>query len=192
VRPTQSLFQKPFHRIPESQRHSTFVILPSSTLTSNGPHGFGNRFSASNTTYRPGLSDIWKRPLLSVVNVLTAPSSPVILNVAFGRGAAFADSNPFLIGPGRVGLTMTTPVIPVLLGSDSLTATDAHTIRNDKLTATTRCHIVRSLVSRNSLFQPKFFCESCVFIIEQSVQHGAPQLCDSCARDVSALLLREN
>ena len=31
-----------FHRIPESQRHSTPVILLASTLISNGPHGFGN------------------------------------------------------------------------------------------------------------------------------------------------------
>jgi hypothetical protein len=37
------------HRIPVSQRHSTSVILPASTSISNGPHGFGNRFSASKT-----------------------------------------------------------------------------------------------------------------------------------------------
>ena len=37
------------HRIPESQDHSTFVILPDSTSIWNGPHGLGKRFSASDT-----------------------------------------------------------------------------------------------------------------------------------------------
>jgi len=49
-RVTPALLRKLFHRIPESQRHSTSVILPFSTLISKGPHGFGNRFSASWTT----------------------------------------------------------------------------------------------------------------------------------------------
>jgi hypothetical protein len=155
-RSTNALPQTFFYRIPESQRHSTSVILPASTSISNGPHGFGNRVSASNTTYRPGLSDIWKRPLLSVVNVLTAPSSPVTVNVAFGSGAAVGDSDPALIGPGRIGVTIITPVIPVFPVFDSLRATDAHTIGNNKLTTTTLCHIVLYLVSRNSLSQPNF------------------------------------
>ena len=38
------------HCIPESQCHSTFVILPDSTSISNGPHGRGKRYSASDTT----------------------------------------------------------------------------------------------------------------------------------------------
>jgi hypothetical protein len=38
------------HRMPESQRHSTFVILPDSMSISKGPHGRGKRFSTSDTT----------------------------------------------------------------------------------------------------------------------------------------------
>jgi hypothetical protein len=37
------------HRIPVSHRHSTFVIFADSTSISNGPHGFGKRFSVSKT-----------------------------------------------------------------------------------------------------------------------------------------------
>jgi len=43
-------FSRCGYRIPESQRHSTFVILPDSTSISNGPHGRGKGFSASDTT----------------------------------------------------------------------------------------------------------------------------------------------
>jgi len=43
---TEFFYENLFTSIPESQRHSTFVVLPDSRVTSNGPHGFGNRFSA--------------------------------------------------------------------------------------------------------------------------------------------------
>src|SRR4030095_5382974 len=48
-----------------------------------------------------------------------------------------------------------------------------HTIKNDKLTAATPCHIVRSLVSRNLLLQPKFFCESCGLMIKPKCSTGS-------------------
>jgi len=88
---------------------------------------------------------------VSVVNFVTAPRSLVTVNVAFGSGAAVGDSDPALIGPGRIGVTMTTPVIPVFPVFDSLRAADAHTTRNNKLTATTGRHILLHLVSRKSL-----------------------------------------
>ena len=52
---------------------------------------------------------------------------------------------------------MTTPVIPVLPVFNSLRAADAHTIRKHKVTATTRSNILVCLVSRKSLFSPKYF-----------------------------------
>jgi hypothetical protein len=39
--------------------------------------------------------------------------SLVTRKVAFGSGAALGFSDPALIGPGRIGLTMTLPCIPV-------------------------------------------------------------------------------
>jgi hypothetical protein len=83
---------------------------------------------------------------------MTAPPSLVTVNVAFGSGAALGDSDPALTGPGRIGVTMITPVIPVFPVFDSLRDTDAHIIKNNKLMATTRCHILLHLVSRESLF----------------------------------------
>ena len=73
--------------------------------------------------------------MLSVVNLVTAPLSLVTVNVAFGSGASFGNSDPFLIGPGRMGATRTTPVIPAFSVFVSLRATDAHTIGNNKLMA---------------------------------------------------------
>jgi hypothetical protein len=109
------------HRIPVSQRHSTFVILPDTTSTSNGPHGRGKRCSASTTTYLPGFNKTRKRPSLSVVNDVTVPFSFPTVKTAPGSGAALGMSDPALSGPGRVGLTVTTPSIPVTDG-DSVCA----------------------------------------------------------------------
>jgi hypothetical protein len=44
---------------------------------------------------------------------VTLPFSFPTVKAAFGSGAAFGISDPFLIGPGRVGLTVITPSIPV-------------------------------------------------------------------------------
>ena len=74
--------------------------------------------------------------MASVVNLVTAPLSLVTANVAFGRGAVFGNSDPFLTGPGRLGATKITPVIPAFSVFVSLRATDAHTIGNNKLMAT--------------------------------------------------------
>src|SRR5437870_4851056 len=104
------------HRIPVSHRHSTFVILPDTTSTSNGPHGRGKRCSASTTTYLPGFNKTRNRPSLSVVKDVTVPFSFPTVKTALGSGAAFGMSDPALIGPGRVGLTLITPSIPVTDG----------------------------------------------------------------------------
>jgi len=53
------------------------------------------------------------RPSLSVVNDVTLPFSFPTVKTAFGSGAAFGISDPALIGPGRIGLTVITPSIPV-------------------------------------------------------------------------------
>src|ERR1041385_1644595 len=82
-----------------------------------------------------------------------------MVNVAFERGAACEDSDPFLIGPGRMGVTRITPVIPVLSAFDSLRTTDAHTIRNNTLMATKRHHISLAVDSRTSLPSANISCE---------------------------------
>lgn len=78
---------------------------------------------------------------MSVINLVVVPLSLVTVNAACGSGAAFGDSDSFLIGPGRIGVTKITPVIPVFPGLDSLRAMDGYTIRSNKLMATTRRHI---------------------------------------------------
>ena len=93
---------------------------------------------------------------MSVVNLVAEPLSLVTVNVACGSGAAFGDSDPFVTGPGRIGVTMITPVIPVFSALDSVGAADAQTIRNNKLMATKRRHILLHLVSGKLLFQPIF------------------------------------
>jgi len=90
------------------------------------------------------------------VKLVTAPSLLVTRNVALGSGAAVGISDPFLIAPGRIGVTMITPVIPVFSVFDSLRA-NAHTTRNNKLMVTTRRHILLHLISRKLLFKPKYF-----------------------------------
>jgi hypothetical protein len=61
----------------------------------------------------PGARDSRNRPSLSVLNEVTAPFSFATEKTAFGSGATFGTSDPFLMGPGRIGLTITTPSIPV-------------------------------------------------------------------------------
>ena len=93
---------------------------------------------------------------MSVVNLVTAPLSLVTVNVAFGSGAVVGDSDPALIGPGRIGVIRTTPVIPVVSGFESLRATDAHTMKH-KVTATTGSHILLHLVSPQVSLLAKYF-----------------------------------
>ena len=58
------------------------------------------------------------------------------------------NSDLFLAGRGRIGVTMIAPAIPVFPFFDSLRAADAHTIENATTIVNTRTHIVIHLLCR--------------------------------------------
>jgi len=69
----------------------------------------------------------------------------------------FGNSDPFLAGPGRIGVIMIMPTIPLLPGLDSLRVIDARTIKKHKVMAVTRSHIELSSLPQLTLLPKMFF-----------------------------------
>lgn len=85
------------------------------------------------------------------MNVATLVLSLLTVKVAFGSGAELGSSDPALTGPGRIGLTVMTPFIPVdAVPFDWPRAAHANATKSVKIIRTIRKLIVLDLVFQTS------------------------------------------